>query len=785
MNKLFKISLTVSIFLFTFILFSTQIANIQLETKANNYLIGDVDLDGDRDLDDVIKLLRHVSKSQLLPDYPPVNLQALGINPSAVSIKEGETLRLSVTKLPENSDETITWSSADETVATVDQNGNVTGIKAGSTTIIHIRSSRTGLSATCVVTVTQNTIKATGVKLDRNSFFVYIGETTSWKITPTVTPANTTEKGTWTSSDPSLVTIDSNGNAKVVSTSLSSGITLETVTLTYNIGSVSASAIVTLSKKSDATIATNITLNYTKTSIEIGSYVNLKATLIPATANENIVWSSSVPEVATVDQGGRVTGVAMGDTIITATTASGKTASCQVTVTAVTVKNVAVYVSLSTTGDLVASKTYTAALKFSPALSEADMADFLYAIDSDSPNIVSVTNDYTTNNFTLIVGDDGSATLTPYVYTDKDNIQFTFIPLTVTVNSPSVNIKNPITAISLTVASGSSTLYVGDTMGLAVQVVPADHDDVCSWSTSDPNVAIVDEGVVTAVGVGTAKITYKAKGNLSKNGVSKSITVTVKSVGDIDTTLNRIIIAQGSTLKATMNSTVSSLESWVAGNGCLVSVTTDGYISCPAEAPVGNGGQVNCYYVDANNQELIKTFNVIIVRAVTTSNTAYAKYTFSTKDSVAYDITALGIDPFGKTFEAAGSAVNCTYDVSASGCVTLILNNKSKAGTASIYVKENGKVVARLDIIVTAKTYSITVNKSSTTGVSIRSAISDLSNANITSVSISNNDLIQAVSGVGDFYIKSKNGLVGTTTAVVSYMEGALSKQITVTIVVQ
>ena len=837
------------------------------------------------------------------------DLTSFSINKTTASLKVGNSTTLKVSYEPAEALVSVVWTSSDNSVATV-TDGVVKAIAAGTATITASYTDKvTTWEKTCKVTVTKassgnsgntgtttpskpTTIKATGVKLDKNNFFIYIGETSTWKITPTVTPANTTEKGTWTSSDPSLVTIDSNGNAKVVATSLSSDLALETVTLTYTVGSVSAPAIVVLSEKrgsgnsgntgdsgnqgtttpstgvnltalginpssasvkagstvsltatkspanSDETItwssadptvatvdqngtvtglkagssvviyakssrtgltaacsimvttnttaATGITLTPTTTSIEIGSYVNLKATLIPATANETIVWSSSVPAVASVDQTGRVTGIAMGATVITATTASGKSASCQVTVTAATVKNVTVSVSISATGDLMASKSYTATLKFVPALSASDMADFLYAIDSDAPNVVSATNDYVTNSFTLVAGDDGSATLTPYIYTEKKNINFTYAPLTVTVNSPSSDIKNPITAISLSVSSGSTSLYVGDTMGLAVQVSPADHDDICSWSSSDNSVATVDEGIVTAVGVGTAKITYKAKGNLSKNGVSKSITVTVKSIGGADVTLGRITIAQGSTIKATMNSNIGALESWVPGNGCLVVVGSDGTITCPADAPIGNGGQVICYYVDANNQYQMKTFNVIIVRAVTTSDTAYAKYTISTKDGQAYNLASLGLDPFGKTFEAAGASVNCDFSVSASGNLVVTLSDVSKTGTASIYVKDAGVIVARIDVSTTAKTYSITVNKSSTIGVSLKNSISDLSNANISSVSISNNDLVIASSnGAGDFYIKSKNNMTGSTTAIVSYTVGGTAKQITVSVNVQ
>jgi len=826
------------------------------------------------------------------------DLTSFSLSKTSVSLYVGNSTTLKVSYEPAETPVSVVWTSSDNSVATV-TDGVVKAIAAGTATITASYTDKvTTWEKTCKVTVTKKsttpstpsnpstptTIKATGVTLDKTAIYVNIGETTSLKITPTVTPANTTEKGSWKSSDPSLVTVDSNGNVKIVATSLPSALSIETVTITYTIGKVSAAAIVLIMDKgtsapsnpsnpstpstgvnltalglnppsasvkvggsitlaatknpanSDETItwssadtsvatvdqngkvtgvkagsstiiyakssrtnmsatcvitvtqsttaATGITINPATTSIEIGSYTDLKAVLTPAGANEAITWTSNMPAVATVDQNGRVSGVAMGAAVITATTASGKSASCQVMVTAATVKNITVSISLSASGDLSSSKSYTATLKFSPALSASDAADFLYAIDSDASHIVSASNDYVTNSFTVIAGSDGVATLTPYIYTEKTNYVFTYVPLTVSVNSPSSSIKNPITAISLSVSSGSQTMNIGDTLGLAVQVTPADHDDICSWSTSDPSVATVDEGIVTAVGVGTAKITYKAKGNPSKNGISKSITVTVKSTSGMDTRLNRITIAQGTSFQASMNTNSKIPESWVPGNGCLVSVTTDGYISCPADAPVGSGGQIICYYADAMGQYQMKTFNVVIVRATTVSDTAYAKYTISTKDGQAYNLASLGIDTFGKTFEVAGAAVNCTFSTS-SGTITATLNDKTKAGTVSVYVKEMGVVVARIDVTVTAKTYSITVNKASAVGVSLKSAISDLADAFITGVSISNNDLAQASASAGDYYIKAKSStLAGTTTAVVSYQVGAELRQLTVTIVI-
>ncbi len=73
------------------------------------------------------------------------------------------TVTLKATVLPSNvSDKTITWTSEDQTVASVDQNGVVTGLKVGTTTI-KATNAKTGVFATCEVTVKENSIVANGV----------------------------------------------------------------------------------------------------------------------------------------------------------------------------------------------------------------------------------------------------------------------------------------------------------------------------------------------------------------------------------------------------------------------------------------------------------------------------------------------------------------------------------------------------------------------------------------------------------------------------------------------
>lgn len=94
-----------------------------------------------------------------LEPFVLVPLTAFSIVEESLEVAEGETKKLTIQKTPSNANERIVWTSSDNTIATVDENGNVTGVKNGTQTATISAVSKSGnvsSSTSCVVTVTKS-----------------------------------------------------------------------------------------------------------------------------------------------------------------------------------------------------------------------------------------------------------------------------------------------------------------------------------------------------------------------------------------------------------------------------------------------------------------------------------------------------------------------------------------------------------------------------------------------------------------------------------------------------
>ena len=250
-----------------------------------------------------------------------VNYKVTGVslNTDSLTLEEGGTATLTATITPSNAtDQNVTWSSDNESVATVDQNGRVTAVAQGGATIT---AAVDGKSAECYVTVNAAApVPVTSVSLDKTSLGLTEGDTET--LTATVEPSDATNKNvTWSTSDASIATVTDG-----VVTAVAPG--TATITVTTVDQSKTATCTVTVTVP-----VTGVTLNKTRTSLYVGDTETLTATVAPDNAtNQAVTWTSSNPSVATV-KNGVVTAVAPGIAVITATTQDGNhTAACAVTV---------------------------------------------------------------------------------------------------------------------------------------------------------------------------------------------------------------------------------------------------------------------------------------------------------------------------------------------------------------------------------------------------------------------------------------------------------------------
>ena len=255
---------------------------------------------------------------------PVVEVESVSLNKSEMTLTEGKSETLAATVTPENAEnKSITWSSNNEAVATVDANGTVTAKSAGTAVIT--ATSTNGKSAGCTVTVEKKQIPVTEVRLSESTVGIVEGST--YKLTATVLPENTTDSKSvsWSSSNSEVATVDANGTV----TAKRAGTAVITATSTNG---KTAGCTVTVSKKEIP--ITEISLDKSSATLTEGETTTLVATVLPenTTYGKSVKWSSSNVAVATVDLMGKVTAKSAGTAIITATSENGKTASCTITV---------------------------------------------------------------------------------------------------------------------------------------------------------------------------------------------------------------------------------------------------------------------------------------------------------------------------------------------------------------------------------------------------------------------------------------------------------------------
>lgn len=170
-----------------------------------------------------------------------VNIPTTGVTvtPTNQTMNVGNTFTITPTVTPDNAtDKSVIWTSSDDTIATVDDNGKVTALMEGTATITATTNDG-GFTASCVITVIKREGRVTGITVTPISKTATVGEI--FFVTPYITPVDAEDKSvTWSSSNTAIATVDSTGKV----TPLREGTV--TITATTNDGGYKASCIVTV-----------------------------------------------------------------------------------------------------------------------------------------------------------------------------------------------------------------------------------------------------------------------------------------------------------------------------------------------------------------------------------------------------------------------------------------------------------------------------------------------------------------------------------------------------------
>ncbi|MBR0514380.1 MAG: Ig-like domain-containing protein [Clostridia bacterium] len=249
----------------------------------------------------------------------PVSRISLSVPDDKKIVPVGEQITVTPAILPEDvSISGLVWSSADEKLATVDQNGVVTGLARGNARINVSAKDGSGVRASISIRVVQ---KAEQVTLDKEELTIDSGRNTALKAT--VLPKSTDDKSViWSSSDESVATVNKNGRITAVALG-----DCEIICTSATNSEAVAKAVVHVQQP-----VTKIYFNETPT-IYAGESGKVSWTTEPANAsNPAVSLVSANPKALTVDEDGTIHGIAPGEAYVRARTLDGSNRQAQIKV---------------------------------------------------------------------------------------------------------------------------------------------------------------------------------------------------------------------------------------------------------------------------------------------------------------------------------------------------------------------------------------------------------------------------------------------------------------------
>jgi clostripain len=414
---------------------------------------------------------------------------SLTVSPKAIELYRGTSASLTAEFFPVGNEGTILWESADPSIVTVEQDGRITAISEGDTTVTAYCQDDPDIFDSCLVHVlTPAPEDNITVLISREQIILVTGE--EKLLSAFILPEGISQEITWSSRDPAVASVNSQGLVKALTVG-------STVITACSSADASKSAYCVVDVEASGSAA-SVSVNPAMATIRVEETIALTAE-VSNLSNTAVSWSSNDPSIATVDEEGKVTGVAAGSAVILAFSMADNSAIGTAIISVLPREQFIPPIAVVPSNiEILVDESFTLQAEIQPSVRTITW-------ESRDP-IVAVVDE------TGIVRGIAPGTTEIYaINVDNREIQDS---CTVVVSLPLIN-------VSVSITPPTVNLDIHQTFQLTAEVLPDDIDQSVLWSSDNTAVAIVDSlGLITARQEGTAIISALSNYDLSKSGFS-------------------------------------------------------------------------------------------------------------------------------------------------------------------------------------------------------------------------------------------------------------------------
>ena len=406
-----------------------------------------------------------------------------------------------------------------------------------------------------VVSSVAGNITPVSVSLNKTSVSMTPGE--KLQLIPNVLPAAANTTYTWSSNTTSVADVSPAGLVSAV------GVGTATITVKTDEGNKTATCVVQVGAvKRDIT---SVTVTPATLTLSVGNTATLSTTLLPVNYDVSVTttWSSSNSAVATVNSSGKVTAVAAGNAVITATVRSSegtsKASTCSVTVNPAEVPATGISLNKSSiTLEVGGTTTLTATVTPNNATNKS------VTWSSSNTSVAKV------NSYGTVTGiANGTATITAKTVAGNYTATCQVTVQNILVESIIVKLDGQV------VNETSVTLMPYETRSFSVEVSPSNAGNKeVRYLTTENTVVVIDNDMITAGRAGTVLITVEAKDG---SGVKTAFIITVEPQLVIKDVITGSIITDESLKLPSDTAAGATRELTVISNGQWTHVTDSSY----------------------------------------------------------------------------------------------------------------------------------------------------------------------------------------------------------------